>query len=81
MHIIEFIETTIHSQEEYDALPKKTRDQYEQAKEIQIAEELAWASACAELEIAEFEREQRARIEAIWEAGIRSCSESPNSVW
>ena len=60
MHIIDFIETTIHSQEEYDALPKKTRKLYEQAKEIQIAEMEAWAGVCTNLEEEREEREQRA---------------------
>ena len=81
MHIIEFIETTIHSQEEYDALPKKTRELYEQAKEIEIAEMEAWAKACAKLEEERVERDQRARIEAIWEACVRGCSETPSGAW
>ena len=81
MHIIDFVETTINSQEEYDALPKKTRKLYEQAKVIQIAEMVAWARVCADLEEEREEREQRARIEAIWEACLRGCSETPSRAW
>ena len=79
MNIIDFVETTIQTQEEYDALPKKTRKLYEQAKEIQIKEMEAWANACASLEQERSEREQNARIEAIWEACVRGCSETPRA--
>lgn len=81
MHIIDFIEKTIFTQEDYDALPQETRALYEKAKEAETAELLAWAEKCAKLEAEEAEAEQRARLEAIWKAGELGSSESPSSAW
>jgi len=74
MHIIDFIETTIFTQEDYDALPQETRTLYEKAKEAETAELLEWAKE----EEAEAER---ARLEAIWNAVDNGSSESPNGGW
>ena len=81
MHIIDFIETTIFTQEDYDALPQETRTLYEKAKEAETAELLAWAGECARLDREEEAAAERARLEAIWEASDLGSSESPNGGW
>lgn len=80
-NIIDWIEANIHTQEDYDALPQATRDRYEQAKEDETAELLAWAEKCAKLEAEEAEAEERARLEAIWKANDLGSSESPSGGW
>lgn len=80
-NIIDWIEANIHTQEDYNALPQETRELHMQAYNAQMDEQNAWNAECARLDREEEAAAERARLEAIWDACDRGCSESPNGGW
>lgn len=83
-NIIDWVEANIHTQACYDALPQETRDLHIQAinaYNAQMEAQNDWNAECARLDRKEEAAAERARLEAIWDACDRGCSESPSGAW
>jgi len=79
--IIDNVETNIHTQEDYNALSQEIRDLYETAKEIQYKRQMSYNELCQREDEERAIQAEQARLQAIWDAVDRGCSESPDGTW